>query len=183
MQTSGSRCCTHRKTCSRPGLPLPLHWGREQLRRTARTPSPALKLLSSNTTKPGLGLFFLGTKFSPDEVPEYSHLVHTKKPWSGISAETFAHQRSISPCCVRGHDLQKSHILWSERQDETGDSGYWGFWLAGNTIFFSLFFGTNSVLTDDREEDGALSKYSSWKSMRFSLRSHQHFTAALYITH
>ena len=97
----------HTNTRSRPGLALPFHWGKKQLGRTARTPSPALKLPSSNTTKSGLRLFFLGTVSSPHELPKHSHLVHTEKLWSGISAETFAHQRSISPHCIRGHVLQK----------------------------------------------------------------------------
>lgn len=39
--------------------------------------------------------------------------------------------------------------------------------VSGTTFFPSFFLVLNTVLTDDREEDGALSKYSSWKSMRF----------------
>lgn len=46
-------------------------------------------------------------------------------------------------------------------------------WVSGllETPLFSPFFGTNTVLTDDREEDGALSTCSSWKSMLFSEES------------
>lgn len=39
------------------------------------------------------------------------------------------------------------------------------------------------MLTDDREEDGVLSIYSSGKSMHFFLRSHKYSNAVVYIAH
>lgn len=135
MQNSGRWCCTQTEAA---GLGfLCLSTGKES---SWEGQPRHLKIPFSNTKKPRLRLFLLGTK-SSNKYPKHSHPVHTEKLWSGISAETCAHQQSISPHCVRGHVLQKSHILWSKRQDETRDSGYWGFWLAGNTTFFSLFFG------------------------------------------
>lgn len=134
MQTSGSQCCTHKHTEQT--------WASSAFppRKNSQDTFPALTPPSSSTAMPGLRLFLWGTEFSPRELPKHSHLVHTAKLWSSISAQTSAHQQSISHHCVRGHVLKKSYILWSKRQGETGDSGYLGFWLAGNTTFFSFFW-------------------------------------------
>lgn len=139
-QTSGSqrctqRCCTHTQTHTEQA------WASSAFPpwKNSQDAFPALTLPSSSTATPGPRLFLRGTEFSPRELPKHSHPVHTAKLWSGISAQTSAHQQSTPHHCVRGHVLQKSYILWSERQDETGDSGYLGFWLAGNTTFFPFF--------------------------------------------
>lgn len=135
MQNSGRWCC---RLTQAAGLGFLCLFTRKESRKEGQPGH--FKIPFSNTKTPRLRLFLLGTK-SSNKHSKHSHPVHTEKLWSGISAETCVHQQSISPHCVRGHILQKSHILWSKRQDETGDSGYWGFWLAGNTTFF-LFFWT-----------------------------------------
>lgn len=60
-----------------------------------------------------------------------------------------------------------------------------GFWLAGNTTFFSFsfFFGMETVLIDDREENGPKRRCSLWKTTCFLQMNQQYFTAVSYTTH
>lgn len=153
------------------------------LGRTGRTPSPALKLPFFNITKPRL--IFSGHKNLLLVNFQHTPILPILKNWGVASPKRHLLTSEAFLLAVSEVIFSKKVTFCGQKSRMRQETGYWGFWIAGNTTYFLLFFffGMNTVLTDDRAEDGALSICSWWKSMHFFLRSHWYFTAVLYITH
>ena len=182
-QTSGSWCCTLMHTHSSLGF-LSLSTGKRAGGKDSQDTFPSLKASPLQHHKARTEAVLLRHKiFSSWTSKTLPSCPHWKAVEWHLSTDICLLAKHFSSLCQRSRSPKKTHFVVRKAG---WDRSLWllGFWLAGNTAFFFLFFsGANTVLTDDRKEDGALSIWSSWKSMRYFLRSHQYFTAVLYITH